>query len=112
MNAEGRKTNMEVIEEYLKDHPEASKGEIAAATGRKIHSPDLTKVRKKMGLTWSRGGPQRARKGKAQAAPFRPRFQARTVTDNGVTLILGVAELSKTYGAANVAEVAKALAEV
>lgn len=103
------RTNQEVIRDYLKDHPNADKAEIAMATGRKIHSPDLAKVRKKMGITFNRRG----RRPK-QASPVNGKVPVvtPTVQMDGLTLYTTVIELARLHGLTRVKAACDNLASV
>lgn len=109
MSEEVRKSNVETIRDYLVDHPNATKSEVIAATGRSIHSPDLTKARKALGITWTRG----------QKAPSKVRSNGQVPVVNvtakspdGLNLFVGVLELAKLHGIDKVRQATEAVASI
>lgn len=84
-------TNRQAIKEHLLNHPRASRKDIAAATGRKIHYPDLTFVKRELGLL-----PQKVRRRK-KAKSVKVVTQA-VRTPDGTVLLGAVLDLAKAYG--------------
>lgn len=96
MTENDTRTNKEVIREFLTENPMATQAEIAVATGRKIHSPDLAKVRKEMGISFQRRGrrqQQRKASTNGQVPVVTPSVQL-----DGITLYSNVIELVKLHG--------------
>lgn len=93
---EVHQTNKQAIREYLQAHPTATRNEIAAATGRKIHYPDLTAVKRELGLIHKRVK-RRKPKNKAQSVKV---VTHAVRNQQGLILLGAVLDLAKSYGGA------------